>query len=84
MSDYIPITAEVRSRYLYVRSGKWLSNPAPFEEEFDRWLQKIKADMIRELIIRGPKKYYDLDLHGRVGAAIPIRWLEDEADMIQG
>lgn len=48
------------------------------------WLRKVKADTLREALAQGPKKYYDLDLYGHMGAAVPVEWLEDEAARIEG
>ena len=50
---------------------------------FREYVRKVKADTLREALAQGPKKYYPLDLHGHMGAAIPVEWLEDEAARIE-
>ena len=47
MSDYTPTTAEMREWHV---RGDWSGNRSrkEYEAEFDRWLNTIKADAIRE------------------------------------
>jgi len=75
MTDYIPTYEEAKNWYAH--------EAETLELEFDRWLRKVKADTLREALAQGPKKYYPLDLHGHMGAAIPVGWLEDEAARIE-
>lgn len=83
MTRYTPITAEVKTHYMYVRSGKWREDPTPFGEEFDRWLEdterKASAKAFRDLASRVRADFDSAGLTcGWVGA------LDDEAKRLEG
>lgn len=79
---YTPITADVKAKYEYVRSGFWRDDPRPFSEEFDRWLaehdREVIAKALRDMAARVRKDFADAGMTcGWVGA------LDDEATRIE-
>jgi hypothetical protein len=45
---------------------------------------KTLADALREAVIEGPKVYYPLDNYGHVASAIPVSWLSERAEQLEG
>lgn len=76
MTDYTPITAEVKSHYMYLRSGKWRDNPMPFGDEFDRWLAEYTRQQREEAWDEGADSGYEMGRRNLVDQFNPYRRAE--------
>jgi hypothetical protein len=69
MSDYTPITSEVREYYVSdhrYADGSFFESQEEHEAEFDRWLNKVKSEAILKAVTlttrRGQEFVYVADI----------------------
>ena len=92
MSTYKPTTESIRDYYVFSREhpdGTFIASQQEHEAEFDRWLNKVKADVIREAAEEfsmggGLEAFAVANVSDDVSAVrATSTWLDERADLIE-